>query len=35
MEFINEQYQIEGVNVLDLCKEYDTPVYVYNTAKMQ
>ncbi len=35
MELINGKYQIDGVNVEDICNEFGTPVYVYNTAKMQ
>jgi len=32
MELKNGQYQIGGVNVLELCKEYGTPLYVYDAA---
>jgi diaminopimelate decarboxylase len=28
-------YQIDGIDVLGLCREYDTPLYVYNTTKME
>lgn len=31
----NGKYQISGVDVLALCEEYDTPLYVYDTAKME
>lgn len=31
----NGQYEIGGVNVLDICKEFDSPLYVYDFAKMQ
>lgn len=31
----NGQYEIGNVNVLDICKEFDTPLYVYDFAKMQ
>ena len=34
MELSNGLYQIDGINVLDLCSKYDTPLYVYDTAKM-
>lgn len=29
------QYKIDGVPVLDLCKKYDTPLYVYDFEKMR
>lgn len=28
-------YEINGVPVLDLCQQFDTPLYVYETAKME
>jgi diaminopimelate decarboxylase len=28
-------YEINGVSVLDLCQQFDTPLYVYETAKME
>ncbi len=28
-------FEISGVSVLDLCAQYDTPLYVYDTAKME
>jgi len=31
----NSQYEISGVNVLDICEEFDTPLYVYDFAKMK
>ncbi len=34
MELINGKYEIDGIPVLDICKKYGTPVYVYETAKM-
>ncbi len=34
MQLVNNQYQIQGVNVLDLCKEYDSPLYVYDADKI-
>lgn len=30
MELSNGNYQIDGVSLLDLCKEYGTPLYVYD-----
>ncbi|MEQ9262485.1 MAG: diaminopimelate decarboxylase [Owenweeksia sp.] len=30
-----QAFQIAGVNALQLCREYDTPLYVYDTAKME
>lgn len=35
MQVTEGNYQISGVNALDLCKEYGTPLYVYDTAKME
>ncbi len=32
MELVNGQYEIGGVSVLQLCKEFDTPLYVYDAA---
>ena len=34
MELINGKYFIDGISALDLCKKYETPLYVYETAKM-
>lgn len=34
MQLINDQYQIQGLNVLDVCKEYGTPLYVYDADKI-
>lgn len=31
MEFIDGQYVIDGIPVLDICDEFGTPVYVYNS----
>ncbi|NBC83419.1 MAG: diaminopimelate decarboxylase [Bacteroidetes bacterium] len=35
MKLVNGNYQIDGVQVSDLCNKYDTPLYVYETAKME
>lgn len=35
MELKNNRYQIQGVDVIELCSKYDTPLYVYDTAKMK
>jgi diaminopimelate decarboxylase len=35
MELINNRYKIGGIDVLSLCSKYDTPLYVYDTAKMK
>jgi len=35
MELTNNKYNIEGVDVLELCKKYNTPLYVYDTAKIK
>lgn len=34
MELKNNRYIINGVDVLELCNTYDTPLYVYDSAKM-
>lgn len=34
MQLINHQYQIQGLNVLDICAEFGTPLYVYDTEKI-
>jgi diaminopimelate decarboxylase len=28
----NDRYQVQGLDVLDLCKEYGSPLYLYDTA---
>ncbi|HMV03459.1 MAG TPA: diaminopimelate decarboxylase [Chitinophagales bacterium] len=30
MEIVNNEYQISGVSVLEVCKEFGTPLYVYD-----
>lgn len=35
MTLQDEQYLINGVNVLDICEEYDTPLYVYDFSKIE
>ena len=35
MELINNQYVIDGVPVQDMIDEFDSPLYVYETAKME
>jgi diaminopimelate decarboxylase len=34
MELQNGSYQIQGIDVLQLCEEFDTPLYVYDAAKI-
>ncbi len=34
MNLVNSRYQISGIDVLDLCKEFDTPLYVYDAEKI-
>ena len=34
MQLENNQYTVGGVNLLDVCRQYDTPVYVYDAAKI-
>jgi len=35
MELKDNRYVIDGVDVLDLCNKYGSPLYVYDTAKVQ
>jgi diaminopimelate decarboxylase len=35
MELVNGQYEIGGISVLELCKEYGTPLYVYDAAVIE
>jgi diaminopimelate decarboxylase len=30
MELVNNQYQIQGLNLLEICQKYDTPLYLYD-----
>lgn len=34
MELINGTYQVQGLDVLDICKEYGTPLYLYDAEKI-
>ncbi|MEQ9592476.1 MAG: diaminopimelate decarboxylase [Cyclobacteriaceae bacterium] len=34
MEFKNDTYSIQGLNVLDICAEFGTPLYVYDANKI-
>ncbi|WP_299454991.1 diaminopimelate decarboxylase [uncultured Microscilla sp.] len=34
MELVDGRYQIQGVDVLDICQKFDTPLYVYDAEKM-
>lgn len=34
MELSNGTYAIQGINVLDICKEFGTPLYVYDADKI-
>ncbi len=34
MELVDEQYQVGGVNLLEVCEEYGTPLYVYDCNKI-
>jgi len=34
MELKNDQYVIDGIPVLDLVKKYDSPLYIYESAKI-
>lgn len=35
MELVNGKYEINGVDVLGLCKEFGTPLYVYDAAVIE
>ena len=35
MELLNNQYVIDDVPIEDIIRKYDTPLYVYETAKME
>jgi diaminopimelate decarboxylase len=35
MKLVHNQYQIDGIDVIDLCEKYGSPVYVYDTSKMK
>lgn len=34
MNLVQNQYQIQGLNVLDICEQFGTPLYVYDSQKM-
>lgn len=34
MQLINNQYQIQGLNLIDVANQYETPVYVYDGDKI-
>ncbi len=34
MELINNNYQLQGLNVTEICKEFGTPLYVYDAKKI-
>lgn len=35
MEMINGKYQLNGLDPINLCEKYGTPLYVYDTSKME
>ena len=35
MELFNNEYQIDGIRVLDIAEKYTTPLYVYDTSIMR
>jgi diaminopimelate decarboxylase len=35
MKLIHNRYQIDGLDVIDLCEKYGSPVYIYNTSKIK
>lgn len=34
MQFVNNNYTLGGVDLLDVCRQFGTPVYVYDAAKI-
>ena len=34
MELVNNRYQIQGLDVAEICKEFGTPLYVYDGHKI-
>lgn len=32
MQLVNNKYQLSGIDVIELCSKYDTPLYVYDTS---
>ena len=34
MELVNNSYQIQGLDVKEICKEFGTPLYVYDAEKI-
>lgn len=34
LSLVDGNYQLQGVNVLDICQEFGTPLYVYDAAKI-
>jgi diaminopimelate decarboxylase len=35
MELINNTYQMDGLHAINICNQYGTPLYVYETKKMK
>ena len=35
MQLINNKYQVQNINLLDLVKEFGDPVYVYDADKIK
>ena len=35
MELVNNKYQIQGVNLIDVANEFGTPVYVYDSERIK
>lgn len=35
MDLVNNRYQIQGLDVLDICKQFDTPLYLYDGATIR
>jgi diaminopimelate decarboxylase len=35
LALVDDQYQIQGVNLLDVCREFGSPIYVYDADKIK
>jgi diaminopimelate decarboxylase len=35
MKLVHNRYQIDGLDVAELCEKYGSPVYIYDTSKMK
>ena len=35
MDLVNNRYQIQGLDVLDICQQYDAPLFIYDGATIR